>query len=490
MVKKQFLKEKEIKKKSKQKQAPQTSDEFLEAGVDFEEAGEKWRGGDAAKSTRFFIRAVEAYNEGLKRFPASFDLAYNKARVQYELTQHPKLAAQLPSTLLDLLATALQSSRYALGLKQDNADVLFNTAQVLTSLAEALGANGESLPMLEEAIELFQRCLTLQEYQYTESKAQLESIDSGQLAEEPAEISDTEEEGGASVSDIDSQPPQDPRWATIVEPVTHDTLLDTLLAQLETLTTLSGLANVDAGRGLSWIEEYSTSLLGDKLQEYLKETGRGAEVALTRANFISALAEANFRTQRIDVGTYEGALSEAYGNLDLSAYPKGLVDKAEALVAYNNALRINIGATESQEISTSRWKALTAALDSLTAASKLPTAENLAKIHLARGDVELLRFQLGRPPGNYDIALKNAAVLVKNAEKFYRGGGNIAKSVGDMNEVAEAAIKEALATGLSGDVARIKDAVKLERKASQGVLEDAIDDGLVSLDELVAMGIV
>ena len=48
------------------------------AGVDFEEAGEKWRAGDAAKSCRFFVRAIETYDGGLQRFPRSFDLAYNK----------------------------------------------------------------------------------------------------------------------------------------------------------------------------------------------------------------------------------------------------------------------------------------------------------------------------------------------------------------------------------------------------------------------------
>lgn len=30
------------------------------------------------KSTRFFIRAVNNYEEGLGKFPSSFDLAYNK----------------------------------------------------------------------------------------------------------------------------------------------------------------------------------------------------------------------------------------------------------------------------------------------------------------------------------------------------------------------------------------------------------------------------
>jgi hypothetical protein len=50
------------------------------AGVDFEEAGEKWRAGDAAKSSRFFIKAWETYTAGLQEFPTSFDLAYNKSR--------------------------------------------------------------------------------------------------------------------------------------------------------------------------------------------------------------------------------------------------------------------------------------------------------------------------------------------------------------------------------------------------------------------------
>ncbi len=31
-----------------------------------------------AQSTRFFIRAIDTYDEGLKSFPLSFDLAYNK----------------------------------------------------------------------------------------------------------------------------------------------------------------------------------------------------------------------------------------------------------------------------------------------------------------------------------------------------------------------------------------------------------------------------
>ncbi|PQE18149.1 hypothetical protein CJF30_00009319 [Rutstroemia sp. NJR-2017a BBW] len=485
MVKKQFLKEN--KKKSKHApQVPSTADEYLAAGVDFEEAGEKWRAGDAAKSTRFFVRAIDTYDEALRRFPDSFDLAYNKARVQYELTQYPKLMAQLPGSLVELLGTALESSRRALGLKGDNADVLFsNTAQVLTSLVEAIsesrGSSSEdSLTLLEEAIELFQRCLALQEYQYTESQTQAQATFDPQGSSDDGQ--DTEE-GGAPISEGGSQAVEDDRWATIVEPVTLDSLLDTLLAQLQTLTTLCGLMNADAGRGLAWVEEYSTPLIEEKLQKYLQgNPDREQEAGITRANFIAALADANFRVQRIDIGTYERALNDAYASVNVDDYPEGLCNKAEAFISYNSSLRMNFEAAQAREVSISRWKVLTAALDSLTKASKLPTADNLPKIHLLRGDAELLRLQLGQPPSNYDIATKNGAVLAKNAEKFYRGAGTLAKNEGAKKEAEEAAVKEALAVGLSGETGKLLELVKMQPELVRGVLEDAVDDGLVSYE--------
>lgn len=52
--------------------------DYCPAGVELEEAGEKWRAGDAAKSMRFFVRAITNYDEGLQKHPGTFDLAYNK----------------------------------------------------------------------------------------------------------------------------------------------------------------------------------------------------------------------------------------------------------------------------------------------------------------------------------------------------------------------------------------------------------------------------
>lgn len=51
---------------------------LLKAAVELEEAGEKWRAGDPQKALRFFTKAVELYDAGLRTHSESFDLAYNK----------------------------------------------------------------------------------------------------------------------------------------------------------------------------------------------------------------------------------------------------------------------------------------------------------------------------------------------------------------------------------------------------------------------------
>jgi hypothetical protein len=67
------------------------------------------------------------------------------------------------------------------------------------------------------------------------------------------------EDGGVSLA---SDEPQDDRWATIVEPITNSTLLDTLLAQVETLTLLCNLIPASSEPTLlTFISEYSSKLL-------------------------------------------------------------------------------------------------------------------------------------------------------------------------------------------------------------------------------------
>ncbi|KAH8815970.1 hypothetical protein F5884DRAFT_774465 [Xylogone sp. PMI_703] len=477
---KQKLFLKDTKKKVKRsQQAPTSADEYLEVGVDFEEAGEKWRAGDAAKSTRFFIRAIDAYDEGLRKFPNSFDLAYNKARVQYELTQHPKLAEQLPSSLIELLHTALESSRFALQLRQDSPDVLFNTGQALTSLAQALVSENigldDAVPLLQEAMELFQRCLSLQQ-------CQIENQMPDQPRENPSERTEATQLGQAEIEDDSMMQEEEEVWASVSEPVTNDTLVDTMLAQLETSTTLCGLMTPQTLHILDWLTAYSKELIDDKLPFYLQGTGRDAEARLAGINFLCAISDAFFRSGRYNAQEYEESIRTAFASYEsIGTDPRALCDRAEAWITYNNSVRRH---KDQAHHLISRWNTLTVAVQSLTAATKLPDVKNLATIHLLRGDVELLRYQLGQPPLNYPAAASNAATLLKNAATYYRGAQREADSSGLSQENTEARVKGLVVEGLGGNPSSLQSLMVSNGSATQAILEQCLDDGLLTLYDI------
>ncbi|KAL4788438.1 hypothetical protein BJX76DRAFT_315714 [Aspergillus varians] len=484
---KSFLKETKSKKKSAQQQAPRTADEFLAVGVEQEEAGEKWRAGDAAKSLRFFMRAIATYDEGLHRHPNAFDLAYNKARVQYEITQHPRLAAQLSSPLGEVLSVALHSHREALRLEQDNADALFNTAQVLTSLAELVTDTkhpveerlNQAAKFLQEAIELFQRCLVLQELRYTEMQEQIRQMESGDVGQ-PEQVQDAQENPDVG----EQKESEQEQWAAVVEPVTKDTLVDTATAQLDALSTLCNLLAYDPGVGLNWVEEYSTNLLQEKISAYVEGSNRHYEVALARAKFNSALNEVLYRGGRTDVETYHGAVVNSFGpNLDVSADPEGLCAKADALVSFNTATAEQPPYHDPEAFKKSlglRWQALSGAVDALTKASKLPDAENLPKIHLARGDTEMSRWRLGFSPWDHGMAQQYGATLLRNAQTYYRGAAALARRDGYADEERDGTCKEAVAAAIEGQKEKVAQLKGTAPKELLLVAEDMVEEGWVS----------
>ncbi|KAH8700750.1 hypothetical protein BGW36DRAFT_292979 [Talaromyces proteolyticus] len=479
------------KKKGRHQPDPETADEFLAAGVEQEEGGEKWRAGDAVKAMRFFMRAIEIYDNGLNKYPKSFDLAYNKARVQYEITQHPKLATQLPAPQAKILQIALQSHREALVLEQDNADVLFNTAQVLTSLAESLTESKrpkeshlqEALKYLQEALELFQRCLVLQELRYTESQEQIEMMESGEYADTAGNTGGEDLAQNAPEEQTGDESSGEEEWAAVIEPVTKNTLVDTAVAQLETLSTLCSLLALDGHNGLAWVEEYSYDLLKTKIAAYVEGTDREDEVALARAQFVAALTEILYRSGRIDVETYQRELSNAFPpELDLSDDPEGLCSKAEALTSFNSAISDNPPVSSDEELQRSvtlRWQGLTTALEALTASSKLATTDNVWKVHIARGDTEMSRWRLAGPPWNYKMAQEYASTLLKNAQTYYRGAAALARRDGAAGE-EEALCKEAFAAALAGDGSKLAQLKAAGPEKVFTVVQDMVEDGLVA----------
>lgn len=375
--------------------------------------------------------------------------------------------------------------------------MLFNTAQVLTSLAEAITedkrpseeSSQEAMRYLQEALELFQRCLVLQELRFTESQEQIarmtEGNESGAFEEKPINQEHKSENTNAPENgQSDSE-----QWAAVIEPVTKDTLVDTAVAQLEALATLCGLITYDRGSTLAWIEEYSADLLREKIAAYAEGTERKNEVALARAKLISTLAEVSYRSGRIDLETYKnelgGAFAEVYG---LSNNSRGLCSQAEALIAFNSAAADVVSPDESGKSLSLRWQSLSTALDSLTAASKLPGAENLSRIHMARGDVEMYRWRLGGLPWNYNPSRKNERTLLNNAQTCYRGSAAIALQHGAIDAEKEGFIKEALALGLSGNIDKMADvANSATPDLITHVAQDMVDDGLVAPDDMDAL---
>ena len=407
--------------------------------------------------------------------------------MQYDITQHPKLAAQLPAPLPDLLQVALQSHRDAIKLDQDNADALFNSGQVLNSLAEAISDSkhpgedqlAQASTYLQEAIELFQRCLLLQELKYTELQEEFEQMMSGAPPAEPAQPDNNSLDPAAETHE-----PEQEQWAAIVEPVTKNTLVDSAIAQLDSLTTLCHILNYNpaATAGVGWVQEYSASLLQSRLPAYVDGSDRVYDAALSKAKFTCALNDLLYRATLVDSQIYQDEVAQAFGNtLDLSADPDGLCAKAEALTSLNTALADlppqDAGALQSSLAA--RWKALSSALEALTAASKLPAAENLPKIHLARGDVEVQRWRLGGEPWGYSMAAQNGAMLLRNAQTYYRGAAALARRDGIVEEEREGVVREAIAAALEGQMGKLEQLKTSSIQLVVGVAQDMVEDGLV-----------
>ncbi|KAI9803696.1 MAG: hypothetical protein M1833_000608 [Piccolia ochrophora] len=446
------------------------------------------------QSTRFFLRAIDVYESALERFPLSFDVAYNKLvprcpslpnGTPLRRKQATGLAAQIPSPLLDLLRTALESHRKALSLQQDNADALFhhasNTAQVLNVIAEHLtnvrnpaeAARSEAASLLEEAVQLFQRCLAIQEFQLANSQNQVDpttGVDSRVEDQSPSNTS------GPSGDDAEEE-----QWASIVEPVTTDILLDTAVAHLETLITFYGIAPTSSQ---AWIEEYAYDFLRNKVGPYAQATNRHDEASLVRASLITTLAETSYKTGRIDAQTYEQELHSAFpASLDLSNNPHSLCERAEALTTMATIISppstTPLSAEAVQQLQHLRWRALTSALSDLTTASAHTAAEHVARIHLARGDTELLRAQLGRGPHALAVAASNAPTLVKNGAVYYRGAKGVARNEGEEEEAREAVVKEAVAAKLCGEGSLWKELVDAESGVVMRIVEEMRDEGMV-----------
>ncbi|RPB04918.1 hypothetical protein L873DRAFT_1840353 [Choiromyces venosus 120613-1] len=488
-----------IRSNKRKKKLPETSEEFLDVGIELEESGDRWRAGDKIKAGRFYYKAIESYEAALQRNPKSFDAAYNRARLFYQLAQNSNfLPTPSDVTSKALLEKAVQSHRECLVLSPENQDTLFNAGQALCSLAEVLveyknapvEARSEALNFLCEAVEIYQKCLQVQESQYASfgqgsgNGVKNDEGDTDMDADEPEDPApsgegDQEDEQMSEGSGSDNA-----QWVMVQPPVTLTQILDTALAQLEACASLLPLCALQESLGgeercLSWAQSMGETLLSAKIIPLSQETGREEEVALAKANFGVSLGEANFRGGLTDLAGWEAAIHLAFPKPEESAWDfQELCDRADAHIQLASTAAEKTEEGGEAAAANLAWKHYALAAKSLSEAARLEPLKS--EIHIARGDVEILRAKLGIP-----AAVKSRDVLVKNAGVYYRGAKRLEC---DLRIRIEAAVKEAMVAFEGGDGGALLRGIEMGPVVKEVVME-AVDEGLFGVEWLVRVGL-
>ncbi|KAE8835350.1 hypothetical protein HRS9122_07620 [Pyrenophora teres f. teres] len=526
-------------------QEPQTENDFLEAADEFEQAAGKWRAGDAVKAVRFFNRAIEAYSEGLKRYPRSFDLAYNKAHLQFVITEDERMISHFGSKTA-LLQETLISHRFASSLNPTNIDILFNTAQVLVSLADAGLESGtqaatkkDAVPLLEEAVETLTACLESQQQQYSQMQAEIAKAEaSGEYREawgsEQQQPTETQEEDMETDSGT-SEAPGD--WATVEEPLTSEGILDTCSVQLTALTTLLGLydpttdlpsiekrihdgmetaankiptliALIDKSPSKKEVDEPKagpTLSIGSSSTAKEATTTPKEDAIIAAAVFQASVADVHYRCGETTSAEYakavegtfssliEGAINTKSPNLSaahtISAYGDVLMDLASAVADGGRYTITSPTFFADVEI---QWTALTQAQTLFTRLSSAPYTSiippsNLADVFIGRGDVDLFRFRISLFEGVQPAWRKSATTLVANAGVFYRGARTYAERA-DRTQLRGTADGKAIVADILKEVANGSKEIKENWKGRSTdvakVLEQMVEEGIVGRENV------
>lgn len=473
-------------KKSKNKPVdPETADDFQEAADREEDTGSKWRAGDSAKSGRAFVRALDVYDKGLQKYPQNFDLAYNKARLLLDITQQPALVEHVGLPLIDLLSQTLEAHRYALKLNEENPDVLFNTSQVLTSLAEQLSEAGQShhaIPLLQESLEFLSSCLSRQEMLLEQQKQDFEDM------EEDGGVQLDENERPASTGASD----ESEQTALVETPITANDLLDTVHASLSALTTLVPMVEQAAlqtygdmahalteKRGPSYI-----TLLPEDLQDVAKFT-----VALDRAIFIAAFADAQYSFMSIELDTYLQQL-DSFNIPTKEQSAHALSAEAEARTEFALSAIENLRGSPNFPAQVC-WKQLSTAQEMYTTATKLDTddaKERKAQVYESKGNVELLRHRLASTPGTplSESIQRSAKTLIQNAQTYYKGAAQLARADDDDELEVKAKQRWLIAT----DIAAAMYGVEAKEAPFEGNSENARGDLVQAIGDVVDEGLI
>ncbi|KAF3195044.1 hypothetical protein TWF106_005787 [Orbilia oligospora] len=568
-------------RRKKTPKAPETADEYLAVAVELEESGERWRSGDVAKAGRFFVQAITAYESTLVRYPNNFDARYNRARLLYTLTQLPLPPAFFPTTSTPeaRLLAAAEAHRECNDLEQNSSDILFNYGQTLSSLGEfyankpeegedpleggggggggveeTLAKEIERLLSSKQAFEtswgVLQQCLVVQEadYKYTLEQSQsfggIQDGGDDMNRDEEDDDDDDGENGGVKLPSVEERRNSTAssqssnggggnnttQWASILEPTTKLSILDTALTMLEvqtsilTLSTPATATKIFSKEYLEQITIHANTILEnyilpiaaglhgeeDDNDEYSRLgleaneiSEREMEATLSRTNFLTALAETKYYLGLSTLETWEDEVQSAFELYTLYPPPttsppppeeyKGIIDLTTSWMALcdRSTAYITLSTTILPANPSKSWKLLsTISSPSLSSATKLAPEKEKPGIYLARGNLELIRSKIP-----IEAAIKGKEVLLKNAGVYYRGvvasaGSSLIGAVDGVKIkefVEEARVKEAvIKLEHEGDWEPLKAVVRsgVGREAVWRIVKGAVEDGVFGRETL------
>jgi hypothetical protein len=328
-----------------------------------------------------------------------------------------------------------------------------------------------------EATRLFEQCLVIQDKQFRD----FEAAEAAAAASSSSSISPNDD---TSMQDAPAEESQEEQWASVIEPVTRSTLLDTCAAMLGALTTLIPLitasqADIDklSSDGLSTVFHYADRLLAPS--STAPSGIPDADVLAFRAakaKALTTLARAHLYLDVHSIADYHAALTQAYSFPGASTYFPAVVELAEATVDWNSAAAAR--APHDAGLGQLRWRALSKAADALVAGLKLPDAENSPALCEQRAALELLRCRLAEEPLSVGDAVRSRGVLLGNAEVFYRGAGRLAKASGEGEEETGYRAREQIVRMLRGEMGELGTA-EMEVVVGEMVAEGLLPDGNV-----------
>lgn len=474
-------------KKQKPKAHPETADEFQEAADREEEGGGKHRSGDPTKSARAFVRALDIYDKALEKHPNNFDLAYNKARLQFEITQQPALVEHIGLPVIDLLKQTLDSHRYALRLNEENPDALFNTSQVLTSLAEQLSETGQSfqaIPLLQEGLELLSACLSRQEMLLEQQKTEFEDAEEGGVQLDP-----NEKPASTTGSDLEEQ------TALVETPISANDLLDTVHASLSALTTLVPLVDQSALQTYGDMAHALTEKRGPSYVSLLPadlQDSASFSIALDRAIFIAAFADAQYSFHMIELETYLDRLGTFnIPGKEQSVHAICVEAEARTELAQSALDRFEGLSDVPADLC---WKQLSFAQDLYTKANNLESSdakERKSDIYESKGSLELLRHRLATLS---DVPLsesikRSAQTLIQNAQTYYKAATQLARTEDDRELEFRAKQRWLIATDIGAALYGVEPNQPPPFAGNSGnarddliqALEECVDEGLIDM---------